>query len=58
MVHEYGNECGLLTLGDLKPRVRKFRLWSQPFGVVAAKLEQYGWMLVSDDDRKAVGHAH
>ena len=55
VVHEYGSKCGILKLGEVAPRVRGFRIWSQPFYTVAAKLQGYGWQ--EDDHKKAVQHA-
>ena len=58
VVHEYGSQCGILELGEVKPRIRDFRIWSQPLPVVMAKLEKHGWKVASDEGRKEANHAY
>ena len=49
VVHQYRDSlCGILKLADVKPRVRQFREWRQPFAVVQQKLVERGWMLLTD----------
>lgn len=56
-VHDYGNQCGILTIGAVKPKLKRFRIWSQPLFKVVPRLAKYGWKVVSDDSRE-VSHAH
>jgi len=49
VVHQYGDAlCGVLQLADVKPMVRDFREWKEPFHTVQGKLIKRGWSLVSD----------
>lgn len=56
VVHQYGHAlCGVLKLADVKPKIRDFREWREPFATVKGKLEQRGWSLVRDSEE--VSHA-
>ena len=46
--------CGILKLAEVKPRVREFHEWREPFQKVHSKLVKRGWALVSDSGE--VGH--
>ena len=49
VVHQYRDSlCGVLKLADVKPRVRQFREWREPFAVVQQKLVERGWMPLTD----------
>lgn len=49
LVHQYGYAlCGVLQMADVKPKMRAFREWKEPFQVVQAKLLKNGYELVSD----------
>lgn len=49
VVHQYGASlCGVLKLADVKPRVREFREWREPFLMVHIKLAKRAWALISD----------
>ena len=55
VVHQYGASlCGILKLAEIKPRVREFHEWREPFQKVHSKLVKRGWALVSDSGE--VGH--
>ena len=55
IVHSCGNECGLLTMADTKPKVVAFREWREEFAIVSSKLIARGWQL---EDGGEVKHAH
>ena len=58
-VHDYGgSQCAVLTLADVKPRVREFREWREPYATVMEKLVARGWSLVSEIAAKEVNHVH
>lgn len=49
VVHQYQNSlCGVLKLADVKPKVRQFREWREPFSAVLQKLVAANWTLFSD----------
>lgn len=49
VVHEYPSCCVVLKIIDVKPKIREFRDWQQPFAVVASKLVAKGWISASED---------
>ena len=56
VVHQYGESlCGVLSLAEVKPKVREFREWRQPFIAVQAKLVKRGWVIMTDSGE--VSHA-
>ncbi len=49
VVHQYQDSlCGVLKLANVKPKVRQFREWREPFTVVVKKLVAANWTLSSD----------
>src|SRR5664280_1525341 len=50
VVYEYrASLCGVLKLANVKPKLREFRAWREPFATVHTKLAARGWLLVSDN---------
>lgn len=57
VVHAYEGVCGILSVADTAPKIRQFRVWSQPFRIVQRQLVKHGWTKKSDHDLEETHHA-
>lgn len=47
IVHLYAPAlCGVLSIGQTKPKIREFRSWNQPYPIVEQKLIDAGWQKI------------
>ena len=57
VVHEYAEGlCGVLRIAPQAPKLREFREWRQPLGVVGAMLTARGWTQVAGQEVGDAAH--